>query len=77
MPIIFEGPPPYEPIFAKAPSSEPSLDGVIVTLIVDVDGLPQSSVPVRLVLEPEDARTLAGGLKVNSGVVEIWRRNQR
>jgi hypothetical protein len=67
---------PNEPLFARLPKSEPSLDGVIAIVSVDVDGLPDSTVLVRLVLEPEDARELAQTLEINAGVVERLRREK-
>jgi hypothetical protein len=67
---------PNEPLFARLPKSEPSLDGVTAIVSVDVDGLACSTVLVRLVLEPEDARELAQTLQINANVVDLWRKNR-
>ncbi len=67
---------PNEPLFARLPKSEPSLDGVTAIVSVDVDGLARSTVLVRLVLEPEDARELAQTLQINANVVDLWRKNR-
>lgn len=69
MPIVFEG----EPLVALAADSEPTLDGVILTVTV-FDDSAQSSVPVRILLEPEDAAGLCPRLSVQAGVVAQWRR---
>ena len=47
MPIEFNGAPPYEPFFAKSAVSVPSLSGVAVTIIVQVDGLAVDEDPPR------------------------------
>ena len=67
---------PNEPLFARSPKSEPSLDGVTMTVSVDVDGLPRSTVLVQIVLEPADARELAQTLQINAGVVERLRKEK-
>ena len=77
MPIIFQDAPPYEPLCAISASSKATRDGVVVTMNVSVAGHPDSSIPVRLLLEPEVARELAGLLVVQAGTVERWRQNQR
>ena len=73
MPIEFNGAPPYEPFFAKSAVSVPSLSGVAVTIIVQVDGLAVDEVPETIMLEPHAARELAGRLEVQAGVVERLR----
>jgi hypothetical protein len=75
MPVVFEGSPPYEVLIATSADPEPSLDGVVVTLTVDVEGLPTDTVPVQFVLEPEVARELAACLQVAAGVVDRWRQH--
>jgi hypothetical protein len=77
MPISFDDGPPYEPLCAISASSGPTRDGVVVTLIVTVDGLPTDTVPVQVLLEPEVARALATRLPMQADVVERWRQNQR
>jgi hypothetical protein len=70
MPIIFEGLPPYEHLFAKSAKSEASLGDVVVTVSIGVEGLPIDAVPIVLVLEPDVARALAGQMKINADVAE-------
>jgi hypothetical protein len=76
MPIIFEGSPPFETLVAHRPSAEPTLDGVRLVLNVAVDGHLGGSVPVLVLLEPEDARALAGQMGAASTAVENWRKSQ-
>jgi hypothetical protein len=67
---------PNEPLFARLPKSEPTLDGVVVTVSADVDGLPHSTALVQIVLEPEDAHELGQTLQINAGAVERLRRER-
>jgi hypothetical protein len=76
MPIIFDGEPPYEALYAKSCQSNPLLDGVELILQIIVDEPPGDTVPVRILLEPEVAAALCPGLQTNAGVVTRWRRNR-
>jgi len=76
MPIIFDGEPPYDPLFARSAKSEPSLEGVVLTFVLDADAPPHSIAAVQLVLEPDIARALHATLETNARVTERWRKNQ-
>ena len=75
MPIVFEGEPPYEILVASAARADPKVAGVILTLTVPVEGLLHATVPVRIQLAPEVARSLCPLLCTQAGVVERWRLN--
>jgi hypothetical protein len=75
MPIVFEGEPPYDALFATEAQSEPTQDGVALTVTVQIDGLLAASVPIRILLEPEVARTLSPLLDTQARIVERWRKN--
>jgi hypothetical protein len=75
MQITFDIDPQGVPLFAISASSEPTRDGLVVTMNVSVAEPPNSIVPARLMLEPEVARELATLLAVQAPVVERWRRN--
>lgn len=66
MPIIFEGAPPYAPLFAKSASSKPTLDGVELTVNVVLDASSDDALPIRILLEPKDIAALASTLHVMS-----------
>jgi hypothetical protein len=73
--IIFEGHPPFEPMSARRPTANATRDGVELVLNVLVGEAPHDTVPVRILLEPEDADGLADLLKVHAGTVDRWRRS--
>jgi hypothetical protein len=77
MPIIFNGPPPYEPLYATLASSEPTQDGVLLTLVVNVDGPPAETVPVQVLLKPEVARELCSPMPTQAYIAERWRQNSQ
>ncbi len=74
--IIFDGEPPYEPLFAQTTTTKPTQDGVELVLHVFVDGPPPETVPVRILLEPEVAYGLAVKLGIDAKVVERWSKNR-
>jgi hypothetical protein len=79
MPIVFEGRPPYESLSASAARADPTVAGVALTLTVLLDeplpGSLDASVPIRILLEPEVAKSLCPLLCTQAGVVERWRQN--
>jgi hypothetical protein len=72
--IRFEGGPPFEPLYARSPTVEPTLDGVELVLNIYVGEPDDGTVPVRIRLEPEDARLLAAQVGPRAVTVEQWRR---
>jgi hypothetical protein len=73
--IIFDGEGPFEPLYARNPAVEPTLDGVELVLNVYVAGQDAETVPVRIRLEPEDARNLAGQIGPRAMTVDQWRKS--
>jgi hypothetical protein len=74
--ITFEGEPPYEQLSAISATSEPTRDGVLLTLNVALEGPEGETIPVQILLEPEVAVALGSLLPIHAAVVERWRSNQ-
>jgi len=63
---------PNEPLFAKSASSVRSQGDVVMTIAVELDGLPARTVDVQIVLEAEIARALAGQMGANAQSARNW-----
>lgn len=74
--MIFEGDPPYDTLYAISVKSQPTLEGIELTLTVGLEGPGDDSVPVRILLEPVDASALGGLLPIQADIVQRWRENQ-
>jgi hypothetical protein len=60
------------PLIATKLRSEPTPDGVLVVGLVHIADEPHASAPIRLLLTPKDARSLAGQMATNANVVDRW-----
>lgn len=69
--IVFEGEPPYEALSAISATSVATRDGILLTFVVRVSGLPSDVVPIQVLLEPAAARALSA-LQIHADVVERW-----
>jgi hypothetical protein len=75
--IIFKDDPPYERLEAQSAEASPTSDGVEVVLSVFVEGLSTATVPVRILLQPEVARALAGQIGPAARAAQMWIENKR
>jgi len=71
--IVLEGDPPYEPIFAQSAATAPTPDGVELIINVQVREQGDGTVPIRILLKPEDATALAPQLSMNARIAQRWR----
>jgi len=63
MPIIFEGPPPYELITQKLPTTSAAGEIVVMTLPVFAAGFPQATQELQVRITIEHAEQVAAQLQ--------------
>jgi hypothetical protein len=70
--IEFKGDAPFEPLFALSASARATPTAIEVTVNVSIEGRPNETSPILILLEPEGVEQLASQLPGTRDQVRRW-----